>query len=266
MLFNTLINTTKTSLSTDSIIENPIVTSELTHSANFTDLLLRFIFNSAVLFCIVHFLYAKTSKRKDFYFSYLSVSSIIFLLCILLNSVKLELGFAFGLFAIFGIIRYRTDAIPIKEMTYLFIVIGISVINSLAGRAISYTEIILVNLIIFAGLWILETRLKLKQESSIEMIYERIENIHTNKKQELLDDLRERTGINITRYEIKKIDFLRDTAELVLFYNEREKEFIKRAKSKEHGATSLHTNNQNSIFNTIHSQNTQEQMYENTNL
>ncbi len=242
MLLNILIDTTtKTNLVTDSIKDNAALASNIIHSTNFPELLLRFIFNSTVLFCIVHFLYARTSKRKDFYFSYLSVSSIIFLLCILLNSVKLELGFAFGLFAIFGIIRYRTDAIPIKEMTYLFIVIGISVINSLAGKAISYTEIGLVNLIIFIGLWALETRLKLKQESSIEMIYERIENIHTCKKEELLNDLRERTGINITRYEIKKIDFLRDIAELVLFYNERDKVFIKdeRKKETEEGKTEM---------------------------
>ena len=88
---------------------------------DFTELLVRLVFNLVVIFYIAHQLYLKSTDKKDFYFSYLSIGTVTFLLCFLLNNVKLELGFALGLFAIFGIIRYRTDTIPIKEMTYLFI-------------------------------------------------------------------------------------------------------------------------------------------------
>lgn len=183
------------------------------------ELLLRFVFNSLIVILVVHKLYARNSSRRDFYFSYLAISVIVFLMCFLLNNVKLELGFALGLFAIFGIIRYRTDTIPIKEMTYLFIVIGISVLNALSNKKVSYTELIFTNSAILVGLWILEKRLELKQEGSIKLVYEKIENIHADREGFLLDDLMARTGIEIKRYEISKIDFLRDTAELTLYYN-----------------------------------------------
>jgi len=192
---------------------------KLINSSDFLELLLRFAFNTAMIIVVVHFLYARNSRRKDFYFSYLAVGVIVFLLCFLLNNVKLELGFALGLFAIFGIIRYRTDTIPIKEMTYLFIVIGVSVMNALANKKVSYTELIFTNSAILFGLWILEKRLMLKQEGCIKLIYEKIENIHAQKEELLLEDLRTRTGIDIKRYEISKIDFLRDIAELTLYFN-----------------------------------------------
>ncbi len=187
--------------------------------ADFNELLIRLALNLFVTFLVVHYIYARNSNRKDFYFSFLAVGTIIFLLSFLLNSVKLELGFALGLFAIFGIIRYRTDAIPIKEMTYLFIVIGISVINALANKKVSYAELIFTNSMIVFGLWFMEKRLMLKQELSIKMVYEKIENMHENKKEIFMADLKERTGINITRYEIQKIDFLKDIAIIILYYH-----------------------------------------------
>jgi len=103
-------------------------------------------------------------------------------------------------------------------MTYLFIVIGISVINALANKKVSYAELIFTNTIIVVGLWFLEKRLMLRQELSIKMVYEKIENIHENNKETFLADLKERTGINISRYEIQKIDFLKDIAIIILYY------------------------------------------------
>lgn len=187
--------------------------------SDFLELLIRFTINTSMVFLVVQFLYSKNSQRKDFYFSYLAIGVIVFLLCFLLNNVKLELGFALGLFAIFGIIRYRTDTIPIKEMTYLFIVIGISVVNALANKKVSYAELMFTNSVIFFGLWWLENRLMLKQEGSMKLVYEHIENIHADNEEALMEDLKKRTGINISRYEIKKIDFLKDTAQITLFYN-----------------------------------------------
>jgi hypothetical protein len=185
---------------------------------DFTELFIRLSLNTIVVMCIVFYMYAKYSKKRDYHFTYIAIALVVFLLCFLLNSVKLELGFALGLFAMFGILRYRTDAIPIKEMTYLFVIIGLSVINALTNKKVSYTELIFTNSIIVFGLWILEKRLMLKQEDSVNLIYEKIENIHTSNSDALLKDLQERTGINITRYEIKKIDFLRDVADITLFY------------------------------------------------
>ncbi len=187
--------------------------------SDFSELLLRFALNTVFLFIIIHYMYARTSKRKDYYFSYLAIGVIVFLLSFLLNNVKLELGFALGLFAIFGIIRYRTDTIPIKEMTYLFIIIGVSVINALANKKVSYAELIFTNMAIIVGLWILEKRLALKQELPVKLIYEKIENIHKMSEEVMLKDLSDRTGITIKRYVITKIDFLRDVAEIDLYYN-----------------------------------------------
>lgn len=186
---------------------------------DFTELVMRFILTTFLIFIVVHKMYSRNSHRKDFYFSYMAIGVVVFLLCFLLSNVKLELGFALGLFAIFGIIRYRTDTMPIKEMTYLFIVIGIAVINALANKKVSYTELIFTNAVIIFGLYFLEKRLSLKQEQSLTLVYERIENIHRLKAQDLLNDLTKRTGIPIKRYEIQKIDFLRDVAEITLFFN-----------------------------------------------
>jgi hypothetical protein len=183
------------------------------------ELFIRFTFNLLVTTAIVVGLYAKTSKRKDFYFSYIAISIVIFLLCFLLESVKIELGFALGLFAIFGIIRYRTDAIPIKEMTYLFVIIAVAVINALANKKISYSELLATNIMIVGGLYILEKILNLRQEMSQRIIYEKIENLHADRKEELMADLKLRTGINIKRIEVDRIDFLRDTARILIYYD-----------------------------------------------
>lgn len=192
---------------------------KLINTEDYLSLLIRFSLNLLVIIAIVVGLYAKTSRRKDFYFSYIAVSMVIFLLCFLLVSVKIELGFALGLFAVFGIIRYRTDAIPIKEMTYLFVVIGVSVINALANKKISYAELITTNLLIVVGLYILEKILNLRQELSYRIVYEKIENVQVGKEDELLADLKLRTGKNIKRFEIDRIDFLRDVAIIYIYFD-----------------------------------------------
>jgi len=192
---------------------------KLINPDDYVELLVRFFLNLLVTCFIVIAIYAKTSKRKDFYFTYIAISIVIFLLCFLLESVKIELGFALGLFAIFGIIRYRTDAIPIKEMTYLFVVIAVSVINALANKKISYAELITTNLLIMGGIFILEKILNLRQEISYRIIYEKIENVQADKKDILMEDLKARTGIDIKHYEIERIDFLRDVAYINIFFD-----------------------------------------------
>lgn len=185
---------------------------------NFWTLAIRFGFNMIATFVIVVMLYARNSKRKEFYFSYFAISLSVFMLVFLLQGVKLELGFALGLFAIFGIIRYRTDAIPIKEMTYLFVIIAVSVINALSKDFLGYLELTLVNLLLVGALWILEHILMLRQEDSLQIIYENIENIHEEREAELIADLEKRTGIKIRRYRIDKVDFLRDVARITIWF------------------------------------------------
>lgn len=192
---------------------------KLINQEDFVSLLVRFAMNLIVILAIVIGLYAKNSKRKDFYFSYIAVSIVIFLLCFLLANVKMELGFALGLFAVFSIIRYRTDSIPIKEMTYLFVVIVVSVINALANKKISYAELVMTNLLVVGGLYVLEKILNLRQEIMYRILYEKIENVQVGKEEELLADLRMRTGKNIKRFEIERIDFLRDVAYINIFFD-----------------------------------------------
>lgn len=192
---------------------------ELINSPDFGELILRFALNLAVIVVIVRYLYYTVSRRKDYLFSYIMISAVVFLLCFLLNSVKLQIGFALGLFAIFGIIRYRTDAISIKEMTFLFIVIGISVINALANKKISYAELFFTNLILIGLVWFMERIWLVNKEGKKIIEYEKIDLVKPEKEAELLADIRQRTGLDVTRMEIGKIDFLRDTARIRIFFN-----------------------------------------------
>jgi len=196
-----------------------ILDIDLVNVIDFKELVTKFGFNLLVTFVVVYFIYAKNSRRKDFFFSYFAISTAIFALCFLLESVKLELGIALGLFAIFGIIRYRTDTIPIKEMTYLFVIIGLAVINALSSRNVSFLELLFTNVAILATLWILELILMLRQEASLDIVYEKIENINLNKRDELMRDIQERTGIKVKRIEIEEINFMRDIARIRIFHD-----------------------------------------------
>jgi hypothetical protein len=184
------------------------------------ELFFRFLINIAVVFTIIRFIYYPVRKRKDYLFTYLLISTVIFLLCFLLDNVKLEMGMALGLFAVFGIIRYRTRQIPIKEMTYLFLVIGISVINALSSKKISYTELFITDLLFVFVTFASERLLLLKHESSKSINYEKIELIKPENRDKLKRDLEERTGLTINRVEIGKIDFLKDSARINIYYYE----------------------------------------------
>ena len=187
---------------------------------DFWKLIIKGIFNIFIILIIVRYIYYPVTRNKDYMFTYLLISLTVFLLCFLLDNVKIELAFALGLFAIFGIIRYRTDPIPIKEMTYLFIVIGISVVNALANKKISYAELVFANLLIVFVTFGMERLWLLRHETRKNIIYEKIELVKPENKEELLADLKERTGLNIVRYEIRRIDFLKDIANIRIFYYE----------------------------------------------
>jgi hypothetical protein len=195
--------------------------------SSFIELVGRFTLNMAVILILVRWLYYSTTRRKDYLFTYILISSLIFLLCYLLAGVKLQIGFALGLFAIFGIIRYRTTSIPIKEMTYLFLIIGVSIINSLADTKSSVSDVLFTNFVIIAITFCLEKIWFQRQELSSTVLYEKIDLIKPERRTEMIIDLQERTGITkINRIEIGKIDFLKDACTVRIFYNVSAKEVI----------------------------------------
>lgn len=185
----------------------------------FLNLLTRFLFNLIVTGVIIWFLYYRKTQRRDYLFTFFMVSTTIFLMIFLLDSVKIQVGFALGLFAIFGILRYRTDALPVREMTYLFAIIGISVINALSNHKVSIAELVTTNVIFIIMFWILETTRIIKHTATKLVIYEKINLVKPEKYGEMLQDLRARTGLSIERFEIGQIDFLKDIAYVKIYYS-----------------------------------------------
>ena len=186
-------------------------------AAGVTEMLIRFGFFMVVLFFIVYYLYYRKTHRRDYFFTLVLLSVSIFFLIYLLGSVKVKIGFALGLFAIFGVLRYRTETIPVREMSYMFGVISLSVINALAD-SLSIAELVLPNVAIAALIWMFETYVLRKNLASKLILYDRIELITPERRAELLEDLTKRTGLKITKLNIGSIDFLKDTAILKIEY------------------------------------------------
>lgn len=203
---------------------DPLGSIKLFKAEDLIGLIILVGIHMSFIFLLVRVIYYPIAKRKDFLFTYFLFSISIFMMCYLLESVKVEMGFALGLFAVFGIIRYRTDAIPIKEMTYLFIIIGMSVMNALINKKITLAELVFANLSIVALTYGLEKVWLMRHESQKLIVYEKIELIQSGRRPELIADLTQRTGIKINRVEIGKIDFLRDTAMLKIYFYDDEQE------------------------------------------
>ena len=181
-------------------------------------LALRMVVNLVVLTILIRYLYYPRTKRKDYLFTYYLIGMITFFLCFGLKKLDIDTGMGLGLFAIFGIIRYRTDAIEIKEMTYLFLIIGVSVVNALASNQISIAEMAIINVTVIALTYGLENLWLVKHETRKTINYERIDLIVPEKYEEMKADLEARTGLIINRVEVGKIDFLSDTAQVRVFY------------------------------------------------
>lgn len=182
-------------------------------------MLVRFAIDFTVLTLIVRVVYFRNSGRKDFLFTYYMINILVFFICFTLKKYDLGLGMALGLFAIFGILRYRTDTIPIKEMTYLFMVIGVAVMNALANTKMSYAEIAFTNVTIVGMAAVLENLPMLRREMRESIMYEKIDLIKPENHRELVADLEQRTGLKISRVEFGQIDFLRDTVAIDIFYH-----------------------------------------------
>ncbi len=185
---------------------------------------IRLIIDMLFVMLLLKFIYIKRYKSKDYVFTYFVFNIVIFSVAFLLNKIELSLGAAFGLFAVFGMLRYKTEEISIKDMTYLFLNIAIGLIcavTKIKGEdAYEYMFLIGLNLIIFVIIYLLESNIFMKRESMKLVVYEKIENIKTNDHSQLIADLRERTGIDIHRVVIQKIDFLKDAAQVKIYYYE----------------------------------------------
>ena len=180
-------------------------------------LLIRFLANLLVCWIIIQFFYYRKSKRKDYYFTFVLFSATIFLLLFVLQNLSMEFGFALGLFCIFGMIRYRTETVQIREMTYLFLIIGISAVNGLSVD-VDYTSLGVTNLLFILIILVLESNKFLKHTSTKIILYEKIGLIKPEKYDEMLADLKDRTGLAILRFEVGHIDFLRDVAYVKVYY------------------------------------------------
>lgn len=171
----------------------------------------------AAIVLIIVFVYYPNYKKMDTIFTFIMFNVVIFLLTFVLNKVKISMGAAFGLFAVFSMLRYRTAGIGIKDMTYLFIFIALGLIS---GIQLEYHELGIIVVIIFIVTLLLDTKLIMKKEYSNILRYEKIEMIKPDKRAELINELKQRTGLNIHRVSINEIDFLKDTAMITYYYYE----------------------------------------------
>lgn len=197
-----------------------VAETDLVHVPELLKMLLRFGINLLFTWCMIHFLYFPKSKRRDFYFTFLLMGMSTFFMVYMLGDVKFKTGFALGLFAIFSIMRFRTEGLPVREMTYLFSIVALSVINALTES--SYVEFVLVNCIVFLAVWFFDNKLFLRQLNTKLIQYDKIELILPEKRQELLNDLEKRTGLKIKHIKLGAVDFLRDTAIIKIYYEEEE--------------------------------------------
>lgn len=194
-------------------------TTNFFQAPSFAELFVKFGFNLFFAFIVIRVIYYTKNRNREYLFTFFVFNIIIFFVTFLLSGVKLKIGFAFGLFAVFSILRYRTEAIPIKEMTFLFVSITVAVINALSSK-VTGSELIFTNLAIATMVFVLE-RIWMKYNYSFKMItYEKVELIKPQNRAELLADLEERTGLKIQKIDITKIDYLRDTAILKVFHYE----------------------------------------------
>ena len=199
-------------------------------SNEFLDMLVRFLICVLVVWIIIDRFYSAKSKRRDFYFTFMLISIAIFFIVFFMIFVledmkgKTSMGIGIGLFGIFSIMRYRTDSMPVREMTYLFVTIRLSVVNALAV-SMSYYELVATNIIFIISVWLCEKRLKLNPSKLIQ--YDRIELIKPERREELVENLKERTGLDVLNVEVGAIDFLRDMAMLRVYYQPKHQKFDK---------------------------------------
>jgi hypothetical protein len=185
-----------------------------------TNMAVGALVNLLVALIIVRGIYYPVTREKNFVFLFLAFNIVIYFVLGLLTSASLSVGVGFGLFAIFSVLRYRTSEMPIREMTYLFVLIALPVMNSVLIVDQEFAELAVANGIIIITLFVLEREWGFRFESSKQMAYERIDLIRPDLHEQLLADVRERTGLPVKRFRIDRLDFVRDIVEMTVFYDE----------------------------------------------
>lgn len=178
----------------------------------------RFLINTIVLAIIILKIYQPTRRDQEYVFTYLIFGPIVFFMVSLFAQTQLGIGFAFGLFAVFSILRYRTTTIPVKEMTYMFTVISISVINAITAEMVVWSNLLIINLMIVLIVYFTEKSFYKRGIETQIILYEKIENIHPDRSTELIKDLEERTGNRVERFDVLESDYLRDSVTLRIYY------------------------------------------------
>jgi len=212
-----------------------ITDAMMTTGQSITELLIRFFLNLLVCWVLVQFFYYRKSRRRDYYFTFMVFSSAMLMLLYIMGNVEVGVGLTLGMFAIFGVIRYRTETVPIREMTYLFVIIALAAMNGLAPvyKLIGATSasphydlswgtvsiMALSNGLVILLVWVLESEKLLKHTSTKLVLYDRIELIVPERREELIADLEKRVGVKVINLEVGHVDFLKDAAFIKIYYN-----------------------------------------------
>jgi hypothetical protein len=183
---------------------------------------IRTTINLIAVLILVGLIYYPKHRNKDFIFTFVLFNVINFMICFLLGSAKINMGFAFGLFAIFSIIKYRTIVVSIKDMGYFFVCVALGMLNSLANSNDNFIVIIICNLVILSLTFLLDRLDFINNENVKEIIYDNVELIKPNVREELIADLKERTGLEIHKVEIVSINYLKDIVLLKAYYYSKE--------------------------------------------
>jgi hypothetical protein len=197
---------------------NDIFGTDKFFDSDWYKLLSRLGLDLAITSLIVIWVYYRMYKNRDYVFTYYIFNVITFSMCVLLRKVPMELGFALGLFAVFGILRYRTEEIRMRDLTYMFIVIGIGIINAVANKKVSLIELITVNAAIVGTTALIELHPAGRTHGQTPLLYDNLALLQPGKDAELLADLSNRTGFDVMRVQVHRIDLLRDAAEITIFY------------------------------------------------
>ena len=223
-------------LADDAIMDVQAITDAMmTTAQSITELAIRFFLNLLACWILVQFFYYRKSRRRDYYFTFMVFSSAMLLLLYIMGNVEVGVGLTLGLFAIFGVIRYRTETVPVREMTYLFVIIALAAVNGLASvfklvgatsasphYALSWGSVgimALSNALVILLIWVLENGHLLKHTSTKLVLYDRIELIVPEKREELIADLEKRVGVKVNNVEVGHVDFLKDSAFIKIFYD-----------------------------------------------
>jgi hypothetical protein len=190
-------------------------------STEFWPTVLRFFYNFGIIFFIARVVYFRVYHRADYFFTYLLVSSIVFIICNMLDATTFQIGFALGLFAVFGIIRYRTAPIPIREMTYLFIVIGISVKNALITAETSLVRALFADSIIVLITWAAQDFLIRKRMIRKTIIYKNMELLKPDRYEDLLKDLSSLSGFPVEKAQVGRVDYVKSNARVRIWFYEK---------------------------------------------